>query len=127
MDTHKYSQGSTDTSLTCNQNTLKYLQEKSQHCNLELPSECETCNLYSTCPHCAAGCLLESSSGNFKKSLSVCNFHKISTYFCRKYWEIIIVKFPVLYREYNILWDREENEKIFEQLLLNITSSKRDN
>jgi uncharacterized protein len=125
IDTHKYSQGSVNTSLIYNPNTLKNLQEKSQHCNLELPEECEVCNLYSTCPHCAAGCLLESSSVNFKKSLSVCNFHKISTYFCRKYWEIITLKFPVLYKEYNIVWDREENEKILEQLLVNIISSKK--
>jgi uncharacterized protein len=120
-DTHKYSQGAITTNFISKEKTLKKLQESSRHCNLIIPEECEECDLYSSCPHCAAGCLLESDKDFLlKKSLSVCNFHKISTYFCRKYWEFIITMYPTIYKNYSITWNREKNEQILFNLLSTI-------
>jgi uncharacterized protein len=123
VDTSPFAQGNVDDGIVSKQNVLDFLQEGSRHCSLEIPEKCEECSIYSSCPHCAAGCFLMSGCTSFKRTSSVCNFHRLQTYFCRKYWEIITRKYPKLYR-HKITWTKQENDTLFELVLNEIINLK---
>jgi len=121
-DSSKYAQGTCENILS-NQETLEKLNINSRSVNMKNEDKCETCKIFTVCPHCAADCVNE-DDGTLTKTTSVCNFTRIEVYFARKYWEKITLKHPVLYKKYPITWTNEENEELMELVLQDVVNLK---
>jgi uncharacterized protein len=118
----KYAQG-TNRKIISNEKLLNQLNFNSTACNLLVPKKCEVCDLYITCPHCAADCINENDD-TLTKTTSVCNFTRLQVYFARKYWEIIVNKYPELYKNYFINWTQDDQNNLLKLVLQEIINIK---
>ena len=116
-DSAKYAQGMYN-DLLSNEETLRKLNINSRAVNMKYPEKCETCKIFSTCPHCAADCVNEDSL--LTKTTSVCNFTRLEVYYARKYWKTIKALYPSLYKKYDITWNNEENDELMRLVLEDI-------
>jgi uncharacterized protein len=110
-----FPQGSVHTSFTENLETLVMLNKNSQLSNLKVEEKCKTCPIFSTCPHCAADCVNDDLT--LSKTTSVCNFHRVSTYFAQLYWETVKNLYPKRYKNITITWTKEERENLLALVL----------
>jgi hypothetical protein len=86
------------------------LNENAQVTRLKVEEKCKICSIFSSCPHCAADCV--NNDLTLSKTTSVCNFHRISVYFARLYWENVKKFYPKRYRNIKITWTKEENNDL---------------
>jgi uncharacterized protein len=114
-DSAKYKQGTFDDVLS-NEATLRALNDNSRAVNMKIKPKCETCKIFTNCPHCAADCVNEEGA-TLTKTSTVCNYTRLQVYFARKYWERIKVLHPWLYRNQEINWTEEDNEELMLQVL----------
>lgn len=74
-----------------NDEILKWLQENSKLKNMEIEDKCKDCLLFGSCPHCAAGDLIEGLKRGkkaFVATSSICYYHKVEVYAAIKYWTL---------------------------------------
>jgi uncharacterized protein len=122
-DSTNYASGNVNTSILEHEDLLKKLNENSCAVNMKVEKKCETCNLFSSCEHCAADCVNE-TDGTLTKTSSICNFHRVEVYYAQLYWEIIKSKHPELYKNYPITWTRDERESLMNTVLDELVEMK---
>jgi uncharacterized protein len=115
-DSTKYACGNVNSSIVANEDLLKKLNKNSCAANMKLEEKCKSCKIFSSCEHCAADCVNE-IDGSLTKTTSICNFHRLEVYFAQLYWEKIKALHPVLYKNYNITWTREEMDNLIMNVL----------
>ena len=118
-DPTKYAQGHVDTSLVDNYDLLTKINDMSSLVNMRIPDKCKVCKVFSSCQHCCADCLLENEVV-FKKTTSICNYHRIEVYFARLYWETVITKYPKTYRNYKVTWTHEDQDELLGLVLKDV-------
>ena len=112
------SQGSIFTSFDENLTDLIMLNENVQVNKLKVDGKCKKCSLFSSCPHCAADCVNDDLT--LSKTTSVCNFHRISVYFARLYWQNVKQLYPKRYCNIKITWTEDEMNDLFALVLKEI-------
>jgi radical SAM protein with 4Fe4S-binding SPASM domain len=87
--------------------------------NLKTHEDCKTCPIYSACPYCVAGCMIEAKlEPPAVRTTSVCNFARVSAYYAMKYWEEVNRLYPEKYsREYPVTWDPALKDEILAPVL----------
>jgi uncharacterized protein len=120
-----YAQGSTDTSFLENQDVLEELNINSSAVRMNVQDKCESCRIFTLCPHCAADCVDEGKP-TLTKTTSVCSYTRLQTYFARKYWEVLKQKHPSIYFNNPITWKKEETDELLNLVLKEIVRMKEE-
>jgi uncharacterized protein len=103
-------QGTIFTSFDENLTDLIALNKNARVDKLKVDEKCTICSVFSSCPYCAADCV--NNDLTLSKTTSVCNFHRISVYFARLYWESIKKLYPEKYRDIKITWTEDERNDL---------------